>query len=99
MTMLKWRDIKSPDQDVPQEAVHWVELMQRRDHYSELRVSRDASPAEIKHAYRRMALRYHPDLNRELSQTVSEYRMRRLNAAYGVLSSPERRDAYDRSLN
>jgi DnaJ-class molecular chaperone len=45
-----------------------------------------------------MALRYHPDLNRGGSQALAESRMKRVNAAYGVLGSPERRHAYDRSL-
>lgn len=57
-------------------------------------MSRDASAAEIKKAYRRLARQYHPDVNKDDPQ--AEERFKEINEAYSVLSDPEKRAAYDR---
>ncbi|MEG3438870.1 molecular chaperone DnaJ [Pannus brasiliensis CCIBt3594] len=63
------------------------------DYYDILGVSRDASKDDIKRAYRRLARKYHPDVNKEVG---AEERFKEINRAYEVLSEPETRDRYDR---
>jgi molecular chaperone DnaJ len=64
-----------------------------RDYYEILGVSRDADKEEIKRAYRRLARKYHPDVNKE---DGAEERFKEINRAYEVLSEPETRARYDR---
>ena len=66
--------------------------MEFRDYYKDLGVARDATPEEIKKAYRKLARKYHPDVSKEPD---AEARMRAVNEAYAVLSDPEKRAAYD----
>jgi molecular chaperone DnaJ len=63
-----------------------------RDLYAVLGVGRDASDAEIKRAYRRLAQQWHPDVNQDPAAGV---RFKEINEAYQVLSDRERRQAYD----
>jgi molecular chaperone DnaJ len=63
------------------------------DYYEILGVSRDASKEDIKRAYRRLARKYHPDVNKEVG---AEERFKEINRAYEVLSEPETRGRYDR---
>lgn len=63
------------------------------DYYEILGVSRNASKEEIKRAYRRLARKYHPDVNKEPG---AEETFKEINRAYEVLSEPETRDRYDR---
>ncbi|AMW27706.1 MULTISPECIES: molecular chaperone DnaJ [Oscillatoriales] len=63
------------------------------DYYDVLGVSRDADKEEIKRAYRRLARKYHPDVNKEPG---AEERFKEINRAYEVLSEPEIRARYDR---
>jgi molecular chaperone DnaJ len=64
-----------------------------RDYYEILGVSRDADKEEIKRAYRRLARKYHPDVNKEEG---AEERFKEINRAYEILSEPETRSRYDR---
>ena len=66
----------------------------KRDYYEVLEISREAGPEEVKKAYRRLALRYHPDKNPGDKQ--AEERFKEVGEAYEVLSDPERRAQYDR---
>ena len=64
-----------------------------RDYYEILGVARDADKEEIKNAYRRLARKYHPDVNKEPG---AEERFKEINRAYEVLSEPEIRERYNR---
>jgi molecular chaperone DnaJ len=64
-----------------------------RDYYEILGVGRDADKEEIKRAYRRLARKYHPDVNKEPG---SEETFKEINRAYEVLSEPEMKARYDR---
>ncbi|MDT3672369.1 MAG: DnaJ C-terminal domain-containing protein [Aromatoleum sp.] len=66
--------------------------MEFRDYYEVLGVARDASADDIKRAYRKLARKYHPDVNKAAD---AEQRMKEVNEANAVLSDPERRAAYD----
>lgn len=68
--------------------------MSQRDYYEILGVSKDASEDEIKRAYRKMALKYHPDHNP--NNPEAEQKFKEAAEAYDVLRNPERRANYDR---
>jgi molecular chaperone DnaJ len=68
--------------------------MPERDFYQVLGVGRDASPEEIKRAYRKAALEYHPDRNP--GDTEAEERFKAAAEAYSVLADPDKRARYDR---
>ena len=65
-----------------------------RDYYEVLGVKRDASDAEIKSAYRKLARKYHPDRNPGDKQ--AEENFKEVQAAYDVLSDKAKRSQYDR---
>ncbi len=67
--------------------------MSKRDYYEVLNVGRDASAIEIKKAYRRLAMKYHPDRNRD--DADAEIRFKEAKEAYEVLSDPRKKTAYD----
>jgi len=67
--------------------------MAGKDYYQILGVSRNASEKEIKQAYRRLARKYHPDLNP--NDKSAEAKFKEINAAYEVLSDPGKRKKYD----
>lgn len=64
------------------------------DYYATLEVTPQASDEEIKRAYRKLALKYHPDRNQGNKQ--AEEKIREINAAYEVLGDPETRKSYER---
>ena len=68
--------------------------MAKRDYYDVLGVSKDASGSEIKKAFRRTAMKYHPDRNPDNQQ--AEEKFKEAQEAYEVLSDGEKKDNYDR---
>ncbi|WP_301860123.1 molecular chaperone DnaJ [uncultured Megasphaera sp.] len=68
--------------------------MSKRDYYEVLGVPKDASDAEIKKAFRKLAIKYHPDKNRDDPKTAEE-KFKEVNEAYSVLSNKEKRAQYD----
>ncbi|MGC9454293.1 MAG: molecular chaperone DnaJ [Phycisphaerae bacterium] len=69
-------------------------MAEKRDYYEILGVARDAGPDEIKRAYRRGALRYHPD-KFDGDKAEGERKFKELSEAYEVLSDPQKRRRYD----
>ena len=69
--------------------------MSKRDYYQVLDVQRNASEADIKKAYRRLAMKYHPDRNTGDQAKVAEKNFKEAKEAYEVLSDPQKRGAYD----
>lgn len=68
--------------------------MSKRDYYEILGVSRDASQDEIKKAYRKTAIKFHPDKNPDNPEAEDQFK--EAAEAYEVLSNTEKRQRYDR---
>ncbi|MDP9084144.1 MAG: DnaJ domain-containing protein, partial [Pseudomonadota bacterium] len=66
--------------------------MEFKDYYKVMGVARDATEAQIKQAYRKLARKYHPDVSKEKH---AEARFKEVGEAYEVLKTPEKRAAYD----
>ena len=64
------------------------------DYYALLGIKRNSTPSEIKKAYRRLAMKYHPDRNPNNKQ--AETKFKELTQAYEVLTDPKKKEAYDR---
>ena len=67
----------------------WID----KDFYSVLGVSKDASPEDVKKAYRKLARKYHPDQNP--GDAAAEKKFKDITEANSVLSDPEEREQYD----
>ena len=67
--------------------------MSGKDYYKILGIEKSASPAEIKKAYRKLALKYHPDRNK--GDKAAEAKFKEISEAYAVLSDPEKKKQYD----
>lgn len=63
------------------------------DYYQLLGISKTASPAEIKKAYRKLALKYHPDKTE--GDKALEDKFKKISEAYAVLSDPKKKEQYD----
>jgi molecular chaperone DnaJ len=66
----------------------------KRDYYEVLGVAKGASPEEVKKAYRKLAMEYHPDVSK-LDRKIAEEKFKELSEAYEVLVDPEKRKSYD----
>ena len=69
-------------------------MSEKRDYYEVLGLQKGASEAEIKKAYRKMAIKYHPDRNRD-NKEEAEAKMKEINEAYDVLKDPQKKAQYD----
>ncbi len=69
--------------------------MSKRDYYEVLGVSRTATSAEIKKAYRKLAMKYHPDRNSGEDGEQAEIKFKEVKQSYEVLSDEQKRAAYD----
>lgn len=73
----------------------------KKDYYQILEVQRDANEADLKRAYRKLALKWHPDKNSDTPErrTQSEKKFKDVNEAYAVLSDREKRRSYDMDID
>jgi molecular chaperone DnaJ len=67
--------------------------MAKRDYYDVLGVSKNAGPEELKSAYRKLAVKYHPDKNPD--DKAAEDKFKEASEAYGVLSDKSKKENYD----
>ena len=68
-------------------------MADKRDYYEVLGLSKSASDDEIKKAYRKLAKKYHPDMNP--GEKAAEESFKEVNEAYSVLSDPDKKSKYD----
>ena len=68
-------------------------MADKRDYYEVLGLKKDASDEEIKKAFRKMAMKYHPDKNP--GDKKAEEAFKEVNEAYSILSDPEKKQRYD----
>ena len=68
-------------------------MADKRDYYEVLGVAKNASDAELKRAYRKLAKKYHPDVNP--GDKEAEAKFKEATEAYGILSDPDKRKQYD----
>ncbi|KAK4686038.1 hypothetical protein P7C73_g4088, partial [Tremellales sp. Uapishka_1] len=65
------------------------------EYYKTLGISKDASDAEIKKAYRKESLKWHPDKNPGPKQAAAEAKFKKVGEAFEVLSDPDKKSVYD----
>lgn len=70
-----------------------TDMSEKRDYYEVLGLKKGASESEIKSAFRKLAMKYHPDKNS--GDKKAEEKFKELNEAYGVLSDPDKKNKYD----
>ena len=77
------------------------ESARNRDYYQILGLQRNATPEEIKKAYRKMALKYHPDRNSESEQSkkIAQRKFQDVSDAYSVLSDPKKKGMFDQGVD
>src|SRR5215831_19920642 len=80
--------------DTADERMGWEAGMAKRCYYEVLEVERSASDADLKSAFRKLAMKWHPDRNP--GDASSEHRFKEINEAYEVLKDADKRAAYDR---
>ena len=83
------------------DAKNQAEKARKRDYYAILGVDKNASEQEIKRAYKKMAMKYHPDRNAESEETkkMAEKKFIDVNDAYSVLSDPKKKNMYDQGVD
>ena len=69
-------------------------MAEKRDYYEVLGLQKGASEEEVKKAFRKMAMKYHPDKNP--GDKAAEEKFKEINEAYSVLSDPDKKNKYDR---
>ena len=67
------------------------------DHYKVLGLKKNSNEKEIKKAYRKLALKYHPDKNRGKKEKLATKKFQEVSTAYEVLSDPKKRRIYDQT--
>src|SRR5919204_5629425 len=77
-----------------EDSTGWEAGMSKRCYYETLEVERSASDADLKSAFRKLAMKWHPDRNP--GDKSSETRFKEINEAYEILKDPDKRAAYDR---
>ena len=83
------------------DAKNQAEKARKRNYYEILGIDRNASEHEIKKAYKKMAMKYHPDRNAESEETkkMAEKKFIDVNDAYSVLSDPKKKSMYDQGID
>ena len=83
------------------DAKNQAEKARKRDYYAILGIDRNADEHEIKRAYKKMAMKYHPDRNSESEETkkMAEKKFIDVNDAYSVLSDPKKKRMYDQGVD